>query len=255
MTTSEPRLEASNLMYRRPELYDHARADPGGIVARYCTELIEVRGPGGARTILDVGCGTGLDLQRLAPRFDCVGIDIQPQMVAYANRVRPDLDVRVGDMRTFRLGHSVDTVLCLGNALAYLHADDDIHAAFDTFAAHSHAGTLLVVVTQTAPLTATQPASRPVDTEGLRGTVTLSYTWDAHTQINTTHRQWHLDDGTEHNDTIRRRVLNRQDLAGLATHTGFVPLDITGTPQAGSTGWFVARHPGPSSSHTPSTSR
>ncbi|HEX3651009.1 MAG TPA: methyltransferase domain-containing protein, partial [Pseudonocardiaceae bacterium] len=96
-----------NLFYRRPALYDQVQADPLHTVARQVEQLVIQHAPT-ARTLLDFGCGTGRDLEYLASRFDCVGVDLQPQMVAYANQVRPQLDVRVGDMRGFRFGVTVE---------------------------------------------------------------------------------------------------------------------------------------------------
>jgi trans-aconitate methyltransferase len=120
-------LAASNLFYRRPELYDQIQSDPAHTVARQVEQMADEYAPE-ARTLLDFGCGTGRDLEYLARRFACVGADVQPQVVIYARRTRPRLDVRVGDMRSFRLGRTVDVLTCLGNSLAYVHDDDDLAA-------------------------------------------------------------------------------------------------------------------------------
>jgi SAM-dependent methyltransferase len=214
-----PGLAASNLFYRRPELYDQIQADPEHTVARQVERLVAEHAPD-ARTLLDFGCGTGRDLAYLASHFECFGVDLQPQMVAYANRTRPQLDVRIGDMRGFRLGRRVDVITCLGNSLAYVHEPGDLAEVFATFAGHARPGTLLVLATQTAPIQA-EPRTHRVDTADLHGMVTISYEWDEDTQINTMRRSWQLDDGTSSQDRIRRRVMSVEEIRTRLMRVGF----------------------------------
>ena len=48
-------------------------------------------------------------------------------------------------MRAVRLGRTSDVVTCFGNALSYALTDADLCRTVGTFAAHAHAGTLLIV--------------------------------------------------------------------------------------------------------------
>jgi SAM-dependent methyltransferase len=219
-------LAQSSLLYRHPALYDQFRSDPGYATAKRCEELIDRHGPAAARTVLDFGCGTGLDLAYLAERFEVVGVDLQPRMIAYARQARPHLDLRVGDMRDFRLGHPVDAITCLGNALAYLHSNTELGAAFATFAAHARPGTVLVLTTAVAVtgsavtgLAAPQPF--PVSTTDVHAEVTVSYEWQLRTQIETMHRHWMFDDGRQAHDCVRRRVIFPRELELYLSLAGF----------------------------------
>lgn len=205
-----PDLTASNLFYRQPELYDQIQADPHHTVARQVERVVDEYAPE-VRTLLDFGCGTGRDLEYLAQRFDCVGVDVQPQMVAYAQRARPQLDMRAGDMRSFRLGRTMDVLTCLGNSLAYIHDNDDLATVFATFTAHAHTGTLLIISTLTEPVLA-EPKTHRIETAGLHGEVTISYEWDEQAQVHTMWRVWRLDDGTSSEDHVRRRVTSSDEL-------------------------------------------
>lgn len=216
-------LATSNLFYRRPELYDQVQADPCHTVARRVEQVVATCAPT-ARTLLDLGCGTGRDLEVLAARFTCVGVDLQPDLVAYARRVRPQLDIRVGDMRGFRLGTAVDVLTCLGNSLAYIHDDAGLAAVFGTFAAHATTGTLLLIATTTEPIQAASRTHR-VDTADLHADVTVSYTWDQDTGFNTMLRRWRMDTGAVHADHIRRRVRSTAELDRHAAAVGFQPVD------------------------------
>ncbi|MGH8901030.1 MAG: class I SAM-dependent methyltransferase [Egibacteraceae bacterium] len=215
-------LAQSSLLYRHPALYDQFRSDSGYAAARRCEELIDRHGPAAARTVLDFGCGTGLDLAYLAERFEVVGVDLQPRMIDYARQVRPHLDLRVGDMRDFRLGHSVDAITCLGNTLAYLHRNTELWAAFATFAAHARPGTVLILTTAVS-VTRAMAAPRPfrVDVADLHVEVTVSYEWHLRTQIETMHRHWAFDDGRQAHDRIRRRVIFPRELESYLSLAGF----------------------------------
>lgn len=239
------RLEASNLFYRDPALYDDVQADSDG--ASICRELIYRHFPQ-AHTLLDFGCGTGRDLELLAQRFDCIGVDLQPGLVDYACRTHPELDFRVGDMRTVRLGHTADVLVCLGNSLAYVHENADVQAAFQTFAAHAHSDTLLVLCSPVAPIESPSPQQVRVNTRLGAATVTISYQWDLRTQINTMRRHWAFDSGEECHDAIRRRVLGPRELELHALLAGFEVFEIVNeagaVPVLGPGAYTVARYQG-----------
>ncbi|WP_455359435.1 class I SAM-dependent methyltransferase [Streptomyces sp. SYSU K21746] len=234
-------MEATNLLYRDPALYDVVQSDSTS--AGMCQTLIESHRPD-ARTLVDFGCGTGRDLEILAKRFKCIGVDLQPGMVDYAHQARPELDIRTGDMRTVRLRKRVDVVACMGNSLAYVHDNKEIGQVFATFAAHTRPGALLVLCSPVAPITRIEPSVATVDTPRGPASVTIRHEWDLRTQINTMHRHWVLPSGDEARDEIRRRVLFPRELEHYAEHAGFEILDMldgTGTRLTGPTAYTVAR--------------
>ncbi|GCB49740.1 trans-aconitate 2-methyltransferase [Streptomyces sp. NL15-2K] len=235
-------MEATNLLYRDPALCDVVQSDSSS--AGMCQTLIELHRPD-ARTLVDFGCGTGRDLEILAKRFECIGVDLQPGIVGYAHQARPGLDIRTGDMRTARLGKRLDVVTCMGNSLAYVHDNEEIGQVFATFAAHAGPGALLVLCSPVAPITRTEPTTATVDTPRGPATVTVRHEWDLRTQINTMHRHWVLPSGDEAQDKIRRRVLFPRELERYANGAGFEVLDMldgTGAGLTGSTAYTVARY-------------
>ncbi|MDT0405767.1 class I SAM-dependent methyltransferase [Streptomyces edwardsiae] len=241
---AEPRhLAASNLFYRDPALYDRVQSDSTSastcraLVDRHCTD---------ARTLLDLGCGTGRDLELLAHYFHCMGVELQPGLVDYARRTRPGLDIRLGDMRTIRLDHTADVLTCLGNSLSYVHDSQDIRAVFRTFAAHARPGTLLVLCCSVAPIERDEPQETEVETGSGTAQVTITYEWDLRAQMNTMRRHWVFDSGEETRDVIRRRVLGPRELELYAALAGFDVLQITDGIGAntlhGPTAYTVARY-------------
>src|SRR5262249_31803723 len=102
--------------------------------------------PAPPASALDIGCGTGRHLDALTGTVaECWGVDLLDSNVAYANRVRPHLRVLQGDMRSIRLRRPFDLVTSFGNALSYAVSDADLAATMETYAAHAHQGTLLIV--------------------------------------------------------------------------------------------------------------
>ncbi|MFJ6611622.1 class I SAM-dependent methyltransferase [Streptomyces sp. NPDC091289] len=234
-------MEATNLFYRDPALYDLAQADSTSAAA--CRSLIERHAPEAA-SLIDFGCGTGRDMALLSEHYACVGVDLQPAMVEHARLVRPGLDVRLGDMRTVRLPERADVVVCLGNSLAYVHDNDGIAQAFDTFAAHVRPGGLLVLCSPVSPVLRKEAMRAEIAVPEGVAQVTFTYAWDLRTQINTMCRVWPLPSGTEVEDEIHRRVLFPLELERYASIAGFEILtmeDETGGELVGSSAYTVAR--------------
>jgi SAM-dependent methyltransferase len=221
-------IELRNLLYRRPELYESVYDGSGGAVPKMCERLFERHLDGYPASLLDIGCGTGRDLAFLAARCPyCVGVDIQESMVAFARERRPHIDVCVGDMRSMRIGRTFAAIMCMGIAIANLHADDDLDMAFETFAAHSQTGTLLVLEALNA-LGADDGGSLArrfvIDVPGLEASADATYQHDRRRQLLTRRRVWMGMDGGPVEDFVRFRTLAPRELEHhLATH-GFETL-------------------------------
>jgi SAM-dependent methyltransferase len=230
-------LTRDNLMYREPALYDELLADESTTA-----DLIDLVNQTGtdARTVLDLGCGTGRLLAELdAHGISGSGIDLQPSLIAWARRTHPGLQLSVGDLCTTRLGATFDLVTCVGNTLSYLHTEAELAAAFDTIQAHSHSGTLLALATLTSTGRDAHGYSEITTSLGT-ATVTTTSEWDSSTQILTTARSWQFDTGRVEHDTMRRRYWSTGMLSELARATRFEIAPVT-TPSLCL--WAVQRAP------------
>ncbi len=127
------------------EFYDdfYGRKDYKGEVARL-VELVHDRVPG-ARTWLDVACGTGRHLELLAERYACEGVDLDPVLLERARARCPNMTFGVGEMATFDLGRSFDVVSCLFSAIGYARTADGLAATIANLARHLAEGGLLIV--------------------------------------------------------------------------------------------------------------
>ncbi|MPV37447.1 class I SAM-dependent methyltransferase [Georgenia subflava] len=98
--------------------------NPGGIDHDHYRALAEALD---ARTIIDLGCGTGLLTRSLATSGRSVsGIDPSSVMLDWARRQPGAENVTwiLGDAGSIVATGAVDLVLCTGNAIMHLNADD-----------------------------------------------------------------------------------------------------------------------------------
>jgi SAM-dependent methyltransferase len=112
--------------------------------AAHLGEILARERPG-ARTILDVGCGTGEHARHLSGSFAVDGIDLEPGLVAIARKKNPAGAFHVADMRTFELDRRYDVVICLFGSIGYLLTPSDIVAALSRFRAHLAPGGVVLV--------------------------------------------------------------------------------------------------------------
>lgn len=107
--------------------------------ASYLHRLIQSHSPG-AKTILNLGCGSGRHDEVLAELgYAVTGVDLsRPMLEAARKRAAGNsaLEYLEGDVRTLRLGRPFDAVLSLFHVMSYQSSTDDLLAAFAT--AHAH---------------------------------------------------------------------------------------------------------------------
>jgi SAM-dependent methyltransferase len=74
-----------------------------------------------ARSLLELGCGTGALLAGLAGgRLELTGIDGSPQMLAVAAQAVPTANLVLGDMTVFRLDGPFDVIICMFDTLNHV---------------------------------------------------------------------------------------------------------------------------------------
>jgi SAM-dependent methyltransferase len=156
----------------------------------------------GARTLLDVACGTGAHLARLARWYTTAGTDLSPAMLAEARRRCPGTDLVEGDMRTLDLGRRFDAVLCLFSAVGYMADAGELDQAVGRMAAHLEPRGVLVVDGWIRPAEWRDPGllhALAAVTDGLAATRLISSRRDgARTTLEMHHLVGTRDDGIEH---------------------------------------------------------
>ena len=127
--------------------------------ASYVRSLIERHHPG-ARSVLDIGCGTGRHALLLAESgYRVVGVDRSSEMLVAAKAqltgAPPAVAARLassgavpefvqGDARSVRTGHRFDVVVSLFHVMSYQTSNADLKAAFVTAREHLRPGGVFI---------------------------------------------------------------------------------------------------------------
>lgn len=111
--------------------------------ARKLTAQIRAANPA-ARTLLDVGCGSGKYLEQLQHEFDCEGLDLASGFVEIAQKRCPHLRIHHANMIDFDLGRKFDVISCLFVAIAYTGSLEKMERAVATMTRHLNPGGVLL---------------------------------------------------------------------------------------------------------------
>lgn len=220
-----------SLLYARPRLYDLVFPDAAETELRMCLAAFERYAAAPPRSALDLGCGTAMNLERLARTIpDCWGVDFLESNIAYARSVRPRLTLSVGDMRHVRLGRIFDLVTCCGNALSYALTDADLAAVAATFAAHCRPGGLLMVDALNARSYLeggfSPRVEARVDTAEFSAASVSHLALDRAGRRLTRRRVWQIAGQPDVEDYAEYRLLEPEEFRGLIARAGFAVLSL-----------------------------
>jgi len=129
--------EFYDLLYSDQKDYAEEAQVLAGLLRKNCPE---------AKSLLDVGCGTGAHARSLIDGgFEVDGIDLEPSFVEIAAKKCPEGSFHVGDMANFDLPGQYDGVLCLFSAIGYAQTEENLRAAIRAMTAHLKPGGVLLV--------------------------------------------------------------------------------------------------------------
>jgi len=114
--------------------YDRIMGDRQDI-ADHLRFLISRRHPA-AKTLLDVGCGTGSVTRLLQKHYLVTGLDQSAEMLAIAARRMPKARLIRADMTRFNLGEQFDAIVCVFDTVNHLCAFKQWERFFERAAAH-----------------------------------------------------------------------------------------------------------------------
>lgn len=118
--------------------------------ARQIADLIAREHPG-AKSILDVACGTGEHARWLSSSFRVDGLDLDPEFTGIARTKVPSGRFWTADMSGFELGLRYDVVQCLFSSIAYLTRPELVVKALTCFARHLNPMGIILVEPWFAP--------------------------------------------------------------------------------------------------------
>jgi SAM-dependent methyltransferase len=132
---------------RYAQYYDLFYADKNYIgEAQYILSLLR-QYRSAAKSVLDLGCGTGKHAEALASNgYTVHGVDYSAQMIAEADQHLQALPrhhaqrlrFTHADIREFRVNRTFDAAISLFHVISYLCSNDDVLRAFATVRQHLH---------------------------------------------------------------------------------------------------------------------
>ncbi|WP_406967679.1 MULTISPECIES: class I SAM-dependent DNA methyltransferase [unclassified Nocardiopsis] len=113
--------------------------------AEHLEGLVRARMPH-ARSLLDVGCGTGAHLAAFTEWFDDVaGLDLSESMIAAARAKNLPATLHLGDMCDFSLGRTFDVITCMFGSIGHPESVRALTDALRCFARHLEPGGIAAV--------------------------------------------------------------------------------------------------------------
>ena len=107
--------------------------------------LIDNLVSGGARTILDVACGTGEHAKFLKRYYAVDGVDLNQNYLSAAQLKNPSGNYTHADMMDFDLGRTYDVVTCLFSAIGITRTFERLERAVVCMARHVRTGGALII--------------------------------------------------------------------------------------------------------------
>jgi SAM-dependent methyltransferase len=111
--------------------------------AAFIHSLIQKHKPG-AKTLLELACGTGAVLQHLEKHYEVSGLDISPKMLSVARNKAPATPFYRASMVTFELGKKFDVIICVFDSINHVLSFADWRRIFRRVAHHLAEGGLFL---------------------------------------------------------------------------------------------------------------
>lgn len=155
------------------------------VLATRIEEIVKRYNPT-AKTLLELGCGTGTFLKYFSDHgFQVEGIDISREMLAIARKKLPEIKLTQQNMVSFSLSNKFDAIICLFDSINHLVEYEDWETVFSRVHLHLNMGGLFIFDINTQKklegLTKAEPIVKEFDDKKMVVTVTLkdgSYNWN-----------------------------------------------------------------------------
>jgi len=188
---------------------------------------------GDARTVLELGSGGGHNAVHLKERFELTLVDLAPGMLAESQKINPEVEHHLGDMRTIRLGRDFDAVF-VHDAVEYMTTESYLQSAIETAFVHTKpGGRALFVPDATTETFEPETDHGGVDAPDGRGARYLSWSYDPDPEDTTTLTEYAFllreanGQMTVVNETHETGLYPRETWLKLLRNAGFVPEAVT----------------------------
>jgi ubiquinone/menaquinone biosynthesis C-methylase UbiE len=112
--------------------------------ARDVHDVVQRHNPG-ARTLLDVACGTGRHLEHLRNWYGVAGLDINEDLLVAARERCPDVPFHRASMIDFTVADRFDAITCLFSSIGYVRTAENLSASLASMKRHLRPGGVILV--------------------------------------------------------------------------------------------------------------
>jgi SAM-dependent methyltransferase len=120
------------------KFYDAVMGDRAEAAERL-SELIRETKPN-ARSVLELGCGTGSMLKHLQDSYQIAGLDISSRMLSIARKKVPRAKLSRQDMVDFQINQRFDVIFCVFDSINHVQRFSDWKKVFTRVRRHLAAG-------------------------------------------------------------------------------------------------------------------
>lgn len=226
-----------NFLHRHPSLYEAFEPDAQQGMAKFIQSVLETYGISGK--VLDVGSGLGREAAYLsAAGYQTTGVDLCPEMLAWAQAHYPAVRFHLGDQRTFRLPETFDAVYSVGSTFLYNKTNEEAAQTLANFRAHLRPGGLLYLDMRNAMFFLTEEGQRWLTEELMEravyrdAPVTLKtrFSMDYRNQLLLRDYHWELGEEGEVVEHLEHRLFFPKEMEALLANSGFRTVTLFDSP-------------------------
>ncbi len=97
------------------------------------------------KQLLDVACGTGSHIKYFVDDFDCIGVDLNPEMLELAKEKAPKTKFIEVDMINLNIEQEFDAIVCLFSSIGYVKTEENLRKTITGFAKHLKKGGVVII--------------------------------------------------------------------------------------------------------------
>ena len=97
------------------------------------------------KDLLEVACGSGKHLEYLKKDFNCVGLDINKDILNQAKKSHKGIKFKQGNMIDFELNKEFDVITCLFSSIGYVKTYHNLNKTIKNFSKHLKQGGVLII--------------------------------------------------------------------------------------------------------------